>query len=115
MALVKKFHRKKGMRRSFIRNLAVNLIMHGKMKTTEDRARFVRPLFERLVTITRRNRVSDLRLAISRLNSKEAAEKLFYEIAPKYKERNGGYTRIVKLGERRKRDAAKLAVIELVK
>lgn len=112
--ITQKFNRKRGARRSFFRGLATNLIMRGAIVTTVTRAKALRPLVERLVTLARRNRVSDLRLVISRLANKEVAEKLFYDVAPKYKERPGGYTRIIKLGEVRKRDGAKKARIEFI-
>ncbi|MFH1759389.1 MAG: 50S ribosomal protein L17 [Patescibacteria group bacterium] len=112
--ITQKFHRKKGMRQSFFKVLVGNLIMREKIITTETRAKAIRPIVERLVTLARRNRVEDLRLVISRLGTKKIAEKLFYEIAPRYKERKGGYTRIVKLDEVRKRDGVKKARIEFV-
>jgi len=89
--------------------------MKEKITTTEARAKAIRPIVERLVSLARRNRVSDLRLVISRLANKKAGERLFYDIAPRYKERPGGYTRIVKLGETRKRDGSKKATIEFIK
>lgn len=110
----RKFHRKKGPRRAFTRGLAVNLVMKERIVTTEARAKSLRPVIERLVTIARRQRVGDLRLIISRLASKEAAQKIFYDIAPRYAKRPGGYTRIVKLGAVRKRDGVKKARIEFV-
>lgn len=116
MAVVtQKFNRKRGQRRAFFRSLAGNLIMREKIVTTETRAKAIRPIVERLVSLARRNRVSDLRLLISRLDNKKIAQKLFYEIAPRYKDRPGGYTRIVKLDVVRKRDGVKQARIEFVK
>jgi len=88
--------------------------MKGKIETTVARAKEIKPLLERLISIAKKNNFSALRLLISRLPDKAAAEKLFYEIAPKYKERSGGYLRIVKKAKSRKRDGAELAVIELV-
>ncbi len=110
----KKFHRKKGPRHSFFRSLANNLITREKIITTEKRAKAIRPLVERLVSIARKNKISDLRILISRLDNKKTAQKLFYEIAPRYKERAGGYTRIVKQSQVRKRDGTKQARIEFV-
>jgi len=112
---LRKFHRKKGERQAFLRGLAANLIMKEKITTTETRAKALRPVVEKLVTIARRQRLNDLRLVISRLANKEAGQKLFYDIAPHYTKRSGGYTRIVKLGDIRKRDGSKKASIEFVK
>lgn len=112
---MRKFHRKKGARRSFLRGLANNLIDKGKIETTETRAKAIRPVVERLVTIAKKQQLAGLRLLISRLSNKNTAQKLFYEIAPRYKERAGGYLRIIKQGRFRKRDAAPLATIEFIK
>ena len=114
MPVTKKFHRKKGVRRSFFRVLAGNLIMKEKIVTTETRAKAIRPIVERLISIARRNKVSDLRLLISRLANKKSAQKLFYDIAPRYKNRPGGYLRIIKQNQVRKRDGAKTAKVEFV-
>lgn len=111
---MRKFHRKKGARRSFLKNLANNLISKEKIITTEVRAKEIRPLVERLVTIAKRQRLVHLRLLIARLSNKKNAQKLFYEIAPRYKERAGGYLRIIKQGRFRKRDGAPTARIEFV-
>lgn len=112
---MRKFHRKKGPRRSFLKNLANNLITKERIETTETRAKEIRPVVERLVTIAKKQQLANLRLLVSRLSNKDTAQKLFYEIAPRYKERAGGYLRIVKQGRFRKRDAAPLAVIEFVR
>ena len=109
-----KFNRKKGARRSFLKNLIQNLIMIEKIETTETRAKAIRPIAERLVSIAKKGQLANLRVLISRISNKRAAMKLFYEIAPKYKERVGGYLRIVKLGGARKRDAAKMARVEFL-
>lgn len=96
-----------------MKSIMAQLVMHGRMHTTVARAKEVRPRLEHLVTIGRRGRVSDLRILQARL-SREAADKLFYEIAPQYRERKGGYLRIVKEAARRKRDGTPLARIEFV-
>lgn len=111
---MRKFHRKKGARRSFLRILANNLISKERILTTETRAKAIRPLIERLVTIAKKQQLHNLRIIISRLSNKVAAQKLFYSIAPRYKERSGGYLRIIKQSRTRKRDGAKTAVIEFV-
>lgn len=110
----KKFNRKTGRRKSFLRNLVVALIRTGKMETTEVRAKAVRPIAERLITIAKKQDLASRRLLISRLHNQKAVERLMRDIAPRYAERKGGYLRIVKSGKVRKRDAAKTAIIELV-
>ena len=82
-----------------------NLIEEGRIKTTDSRAKEIRPKVEKLVTIGKRGDVASLRLLLSRL-PKDSATKLYYEIAPKYKERKGGYLRMIKLSKSRRRDAA---------
>lgn len=96
-----------------MRILAQNLIMHGKIETTDARAKAIRPIVEKLLTIAKGQRLQDLRLLLSRL-PETGAMKLYHEIAPKYADRKGGYLRIIKGGVMRKRDGAKTAVIEFV-
>ena len=108
------FSRKSGPRRSFMKGLMHNLIIHGSMATTVERAKSVRVAIEKLVTVAKKQDVAHLRILISRLPHKESATKLFYEIAPRYKERAGGYTRIIKQGIARKRDGAATALIEFI-
>ncbi len=109
----KKFGRKKGVRQSFFRILAHNLIMENRIETTEARAKAIKPKVERLVTIAKKNDLAALRLLLKRV-PKDAAYRLYHEIAPQYKERKGGYLRIVKSASRRTRDAARRATIEFV-
>ena len=97
-----------------MRQLAVNLIKRGKMDTTEARAKAVRPLVERAVTMAKKGTLASRRLLIARLHDKNAVHKLVEEIAPRHKERSGGYLRIVKLGKLRKRDSSATARIEFV-
>ncbi|GEM_PF-482970 len=122
---MRKFHRKSGPRRSFLKGLANNLIMREKIETTVPRAKEIRPLVEHLVTIAKRGlflsgkssegrQLAAFRRLLSKL-PKESAQKLFYEIAPRYKDRSGGYLRITKEAKHRKRDAAPLSIIEFVK
>ncbi len=110
----RKFHRKTGQRRAFMKGLMHNLIIKGSMATTLDRARETRVAVEHLVTLAKKNDVAHLRMLIARLPHKTSACKLFYEIAPRYADRKGGYTRIVKQGVTRKRDGAAVALIEFV-
>jgi|SRR3989344_1082459 len=110
---MRKFHREKGPRRSFIKILANNLIMKERITTTEARAKSIRPIVEKMVTIGKKQQLANLRLLLSRV-SKQSAEKLYHEIGPRYKERSGGYLRIIKQSRMRKRDGARMAVIEFV-
>jgi len=109
----RKFGMLRGRRKSFLKNLEHNLIMREKIQTTEARAKEIRPLVERMVTLAKKQNLASLRLLLSRL-PKPAATKLYYEIAPRYQGRAGGYLRILKSAARRKRDAAKQAIIEFV-
>lgn len=114
-------HRKRGRRlkrgkdqnRALMKSLACSLIDKGKIKTTEAKAKELRPFIETLVTKARKEGLPSRRMVVSRLGSKESASKLIKDIAPSYKNRNGGYTRVVKLS-RRRGDASKLAFIEFV-
>lgn len=108
----RKLGRKKDQKRALMRSLAVNLIKAEKIKTTEAKAKEVRPFIEKIVTKAKNDSLSNRRLVVSNIGS-EPAKKLFEKIAPKYKDRRGGYTRIVGLGHRRG-DASKMAIIEFV-
>jgi len=108
----RKFGRERDKRRAFLKGLAVNLIMNGKIKTTEARAKEMRGFVERLITKARKGDISGARNA-EKFLSKPAVAKLIKEVAPKYKERTGGYTRIIKL-KGRTTDAAPVVIIELI-
>lgn len=101
-------------RKALIRNLANEVIDHGKIKTTTTKAKAVRGVVEKLVTLAKNDTLHNRRLAYQKLNNKDAVHKLFTEIAPKFKERNGGYTRIVKLADRRLGDASQMGYISFV-
>ena len=101
-------------RKSLIRNLSTELIEHGKIKSTHARCKALRPYFERLVTIAKDDTVANRRLVLSKLDNKAAVTRLFSEVAPKFKERAGGYTRILKLPDGRMGDGAKMSYIALV-
>ena len=101
-------------RKSMIRNLACEIIDHGKIKTTETRAKALRIYVEKLVTLAKNDTVANRRLAYKKLNNKNAVTKLFTDVGPKFKERNGGYTRIVKLADARVGDASKMGFISFV-
>lgn len=87
--------------------------MENRVKTTEARAKEIKPKVERLVTIAKKNDLAALRLLLERI-PKDAAYKLYHEIAPQYKSRKGGYLRIIKTTESRKRDATRQVIIEFV-
>lgn len=108
----RKLGRKKDVRRALIKALAVNFIRYEKIKTTEAKAKELRPFIERILSRAKEDKLSNRRLIIARVGE-ASAKKLFEKIAPKYKSRNGGYTRIVKLSPR-KGDASKMAIIEFV-
>ncbi len=99
--------------RLMLANLATSLFRHGKIRTTETKARRLRPFAERLVTFAKRGDLASRRRTIAVLRDKDVVGALFEEIAPRYVNRQGGYTRTVKIGPR-KGDNAPMAVIELV-
>ena len=109
----RKFSRDRGQRKALLKALVSALILNGKIKTTEARAKEIRSFAEKIITKSKKNNLSSRRL-IARFFHPKAIKKLFDEIAPNYKSRSGGYTRIIKLGQR-KSDGAKMAIIELVK
>ncbi len=112
----KKFGRQAGQRQALMRSLAVSLIEHEKITTTEAKAKALRPMIEKMLTRAQAGKIPDVRILKARLgNNAKATAKLVHDIAPKYKERNGGYTRITKLGVRSaKTDASPMALIEFV-
>lgn len=95
-----------------MRSLAVNLIKKEKIKTTEAKAKELRPFIEKIITKARRNDLASKKQVISRIGI-EATKKVFEKISPRYKDRKGGYTRISKLPPR-KGDASKISIIEFV-
>jgi large subunit ribosomal protein L17 len=107
-------------RRALRRNLITQLFVHGQIETTEAKARAIKADAEKLITLAKRGlrkdeagQVHARRLAAARLYGQEAVSTLFSEIAPRYMERPGGYTRLVKIG-RRVGDSAEMAMLELV-
>ena len=108
-----KLGRKEGHRKSLLANLAVSLIEHTRIKTTLAKAKAVRPLAEKLVTIGKKNTIHARRTAKAVLRQDSAVKKLFADVAPRAAARKGGYTRIIKLGQRQS-DSAPMALIEWV-
>ena len=100
-------------RQAMLRNLTTSLLENGKMVTTETRAKEVRCLAEKMITLGKKNTLHTRRQALAFITKEDVVTQLFNEIAPKYAERNGGYTRIIKMAPRRG-DGASQAVIELV-
>ncbi|MFE6686649.1 50S ribosomal protein L17 [Streptomyces sp. NPDC057743] len=99
--------------KALLRNLATNLFEHGRITTTEAKARRLRPFAERLVTKAKKGDLHNRRQVMELITDKSVVHTLFTEIAPRFSERPGGYTRITKIGNRRG-DNAPMAVIELV-
>ncbi len=110
----RKFGRTRNGRRALLKGLALNLIIHSKIETTEAKAKELRPFMEKLITIAKPKTMTAMRLVTARLiNRKPEVKKLFDEIVPKYMDRKGGYTRIIKLTQRLG-DGSKMAIIEFV-
>ena len=108
------FHREAGQRRALIKSLARSLVLEARISTTEAKAKALRPFIERLVSYAKLNTLASRRLAITKLGDKTAVKKLFGSIGPRYTDRKGGYTRVVKRTKRGSNDARKLAYISFV-
>ncbi|MBP3313686.1 MAG: 50S ribosomal protein L17 [Oscillospiraceae bacterium] len=100
-------------RKALLRQQVTDLLANGKLETTFYRAKEVQPVVEKMITLGKKNTLATYRKALSFITKEDVANKLFKEIAPKYADRNGGYTRVTRLGARRG-DAAEMAIIELV-
>jgi large subunit ribosomal protein L17 len=109
----RKLGRDSAHRKALYANLAGALIEHGRIRTTEAKAKEVRAIVEEMITLGKRGDVPAHRQAVAFLRSKPVAHKLFAEIAPRFGDRQGGYTRIVKIGPRQG-DAAEMVYLELV-
>lgn len=109
----RKFGREKGHRKALLRNLVKSLVLHERITTTVSKAKETRKLAERIITYGKKGTVHHRRLAFSVLQNRELVKKVFDEIAPKYQNREGGYTRVLKKGYRRG-DCAPMAIIEFV-
>jgi large subunit ribosomal protein L17 len=109
----RKLGRDSAHRRALYANLAGALIEHGRIRTTEAKAKEVRPIVEQMITLGKRGDVAAHRQAVAFLRSKAVAHTLFADVAPRFADRPGGYTRIVKIGPRQG-DAAQMAYLELV-
>ncbi len=110
---VKKLGRPVGHRKALLRNLASQIIQHHEIKTTLAKAKAARSFVERLITYAKHDTVHHRRLAFKHLQNRTLVKKLFDEIGPAFEDRNGGYTRVIKLGQRRG-DGAEMAILQLV-
>lgn len=112
-AISRRFHRMSKERELLFRNLALSLIEHEMIKTTVQKAKDLRRVVEPLITMAKKDSVSNRRLVFSRIRNKSGVKKLFEQLAARYKTRSGGYLRVLKLGQRQN-DGAQMAVVELV-
>ncbi|EKQ52163.1 MULTISPECIES: 50S ribosomal protein L17 [unclassified Clostridium] len=110
-------HRKLGLptdqRKAMLRNLVTSLLKHGKIETTETRAKETRSIAEKMITLGKRGDLHARRQVLSYVQEELVVKNLFDNVAPKYTERNGGYTRMIKKGPRRG-DGAEIVILELV-
>lgn len=111
--MARKLGRPTAHRRADQRGMVTSLFEHGKLQTTITRAKELAPIAEHMITIGKKNTIAARRHAMTYITSEDIVKKLFDDIAPGYNNRNGGYTRITRIGPRRG-DAAEMAVIELV-
>ncbi|ABS35175.1 MULTISPECIES: 50S ribosomal protein L17 [Clostridium] len=113
MAGYRKLGRPTDQRKAMLRNLVTSFLKHGKIETTETRAKETRSIAEKMITLAKRGDLHARRQVLSFVTEETVVQRLFEEIAPKYAERNGGYTRIYKVGPRRG-DGAEVVILELV-
>ena len=109
----RKLGRTSDQRRAMLRAMVTYLLENGQIKTTVTRAKEVAPVAEKMITLGKGNTLATYRQALSYITKEDVTNKLFKEIGPKYADRNGGYTRIVRIGPRRG-DAAEMAIVQLV-
>ena len=109
----RKLGRTSDQRKAMLRAMVTYLLENGQIKTTVTRAKEVAPVAEKMITLAKKNDLASYRQALGFITKEDVAKKLFQEIGPKYAERNGGYTRVVKIGPRRG-DAAEMAIVQLV-
>lgn len=113
MAKLRKLGRPTDHRKAMLRNLVTSLLKHGRIETTETRAKETKRMAEKMITLAKRGDLHARRQVLAYVYDETTVKKLFDEIAPKYEDRNGGYTRILKLGPRRG-DASEMVIIELL-
>ena len=113
MSGYRKLGKRSDQRKAMLRAMVTYLLENGQIKTTITRAKEVAPLAEKMITLAKQNDLAAYRQALGFITKEDVAKKLFDEISPKYADRNGGYTRVVRIGPRRG-DAAEMAIIQLV-
>lgn len=113
MSGYRKLGRRADQRRAMLRAMTTYLLENGQIKTTLSRAKEVAPIAEKMITLAKKNDMAAYRQALSYITKEDVAKKLFNEIGTKYATRDGGYTRVVKIGPRRG-DAAEMAIVQLV-
>ena len=109
----RKLGRTSDQRKAMLRAMVTYLLENGQIKTTVTRAKEVAPVAEKMITLAKDNNLASYRQALAFITKEAVTNKLFKEIGPKYADRNGGYTRVVRIGPRRG-DAAEMAIIQLV-
>ena len=109
----RKLGRTTDQRKAMLRAMVTYLLENGQIKTTVTRAKEVAPVAEKMITLAKQNNLASYRQALAFITKEDVAKKLFDEIGPKYATRDGGYTRVLKMGPRRG-DAAEMAIIELL-
>ena len=113
MAGYRKLGRPSDQRRAMLRNLVTSFLKYGKIETTEMRAKETRRIAEKMITLAKRGDLHERRQVLAFVTEEAVVQNLFDNVAPKYSERNGGYTRMYKVGPRRG-DAAEIVILELV-
>ena len=113
MSKNRKLGRRSDQRRAMLRAMVTYLLENGQIKTTYARAKEVAPVAEKMITLAKHSSLASYRQALSFITKEDVAKKLITELSVKYADRNGGYTRVVKIGPRRG-DAAEMAIIQLV-
>ena len=109
----RKLGRSSDQRKAMLRAMVTYLLENGQIKTTVTRAKDVAPVAEKMITLAKDNTLASYRQALAFITKEDVANKLFKELGPKYADRKGGYTRVVRIGPRRG-DAAEMAIIQLV-
>lgn len=113
MAIYRKLGRPSAHRNMMLRNLVTSLLKHGRIETTEARAKEAKKIAEKMITLAKRGDLHARRQVLAFVTEKEVVKNVFEEVAPKYQDRTGGYTRMYKLGPRRG-DAAPMVILELI-
>lgn len=113
MATLRKLGRRSDHRRAMLRNQVTSLLKHGRIKTTVTRAKETQRMAEKMITLGKKGDLHARRQALAYIFDEDVVKKLFDDIAPNYADRNGGYTRVLKLGPRRG-DSSEMAILELV-